>query len=354
MRCSKLWIILSAVMIAVTADPHLVSGQTLSQKLSDYMKNKVENQDFSGSVAVYWKGEPLIAAGYGTADRELSVPNSSKTVFRIGSVTKQFTSMAIMILQERGKLHVTDPIGKHLDSIPATWEELTIHQLLTHTSGIMHSWALAGFRETMAVTTTLDATLARYYDKPLLFEPGMKHRYSGVGYFTLAKIIEVVSGEKYHDFLQREIFDPLGMKSSGGDRPEVILMHRAAGYNRNDSGIFNAAYIYMPVLTGGGDLYSTIEDLVVWSHALNEGRLISRSSYEMMYRPALNNYSYGWVVAQQNGHNVYSHSGGVPGFNAHLLRIPDFHFCAVIISNVAPTPVRKMAQEIVLLVFGDE
>jgi len=341
-------------MIAVTADPYLVSGQTLSQKLSDYMKNKVENQNFSGSVAVYWKGEPLIAAGYGTADHELSVPNSSKTAFRIGSVTKQFTSMAIMILQERGKLHVSDPIGKHLDSIPATWEELTIHQLLTHTSGIMHSWALAGFRETMAVKTTLDATLARYYAKPLLFEPGTKYQYSGVGYFTLAKIIEVVSGEKYHDFLQREIFDPLGMKSSGGDRPEVILMHRAAGYYRNDSGIFNAAYIYMPILTGGGDLYSTIEDLVVWSHALNEGRLISRSSYEMMYRPALNNYSYGWVVAQRYGHNVYSHSGDVPGFNSHLLRIPAFHFCVVILSNVTPTPVTKMAREIAQLVIGDE
>ena len=341
-------------MISVTAYPHFVAGQTLSQKLSDYMKNKVENQDFSGSVAVYWKGEPVIVAGYGAANRELSVPNSSKTVFRIGSVTKQFTSMAIMILQERGKLHVADPIGKHLDSIPAVWGKLTIHQLLTHTSGIMHSWALKGFGETMAVPTTLDATLARYYDKPLLFEPGTKHQYSGVGHFTLAKIIEVVSGEKYHDFLQKEIFDPLGMKSSGGDRPDAILMHRADGYNRNNIGIFNAAYIYMPVLTGGGDLYSTIEDLVVWSHALNEGRLISRSSYEMMYRPARNNYSYGWSVAHQNGHNVYSHSGSVPGFNAHLLRIPDFHFCAIILSNVAPTPVRKMAQEIVQLIFGDE
>ncbi|MBT8397905.1 MAG: beta-lactamase family protein [Gemmatimonadetes bacterium] len=325
-----------------------------AQSQADRLASVLAESDLSGAVIITKGGSTVFSAGYGLANKELDVPNTPETKFRIGSITKQFTAMSILILQDRGLLDVRDPVGDHVAHVPDSWRSLTIHQLLTHTSGIMHSWALPGFEETMAVPTTLDETLERFFDEPLVFEPGTDFVYSGVGYFLLAKTIEVVSGTPYEEFLSSEIFEPLGMRDTGADRPETVLLHRASGYERADSGAAqNAPDIFMPILTGGGNLYSTVQDLARWDRALTERALVSERAYEAMYRPERGGYAYGWRVQQIEGREVLSHSGGVPGFQAVNFRIPAEEIDVVILSNVTPGRWGSVVPELFGILLGE-
>ena len=271
-------------------------AQDTATKVDEYLTTKTRSQLFTGSVLVTRDGRNILRKGYGFANLEHRVLNTPETKFRLGSITKQFTAMAIMILQEQGKLSVQDTIAKHLPDAPASWQPITIHQLLTHTSGLMHSWDLPGFEQTQMVPSTPDQTLARFKDKPLLSKPGEKFHYSGLGYFILAKMIEKISGIPYGTFLRQQIFDPLKMNDTGEDRQAPILAHRASGYIRDGERLENASPIDMPLLTGGGNLYSTIDDLSKWDQALNAGLLLSKASYRMMYTPFKENYAYGWFV----------------------------------------------------------
>ena len=318
----------------------------IATKLDTYLENLNSSGDFSGSVAVTIDGETLLAKGYGLANEELDKAASLRTKYRIGSVTKQFTSMAILILQEQGMLKLEDSLGTHLRDVPANWANVTLHQLLTHTSGIMHSWALSGFAETMMIPATLDETLLRFHDQRLLFEPGTSFTYSGVGYFLLAKVIETVSGRSYEEFLRAEIFSPLGMDDTGADTPDAVLKDRASGYILEEGVLKNAPVIFMPILTGGGNLYSTVKDLSEWERALTAQRLISPESYDAMYRPELANYAYGWRVGDRDGRREFRHGGGVAGFRAHILRIPDEHLCVIVLSNVQHAAPEQIANQL--------
>jgi len=322
-----------------------------AQSLADHLDRVVKDANLSGSVIVTIRGETVLSAGYGMANLELDVPNTPSTKFRIGSITKQFTSMAIMILQDRGLLRVEDRLGDHLEGIPEPWQGLTLHQLLTHTSGIMHSWALPGFAETMAVPTTVDATLERFFDQPLVFQPGTNYRYSGVGYFLLARVVEEVSGQTYEAFLNAEIFGPLGMHDSGADRPGPILSHRASGYVRNDDGTTNAPDIFLPILTGGGNLYSTVEDLALWDRALSTHSFVSSDAYGAMYEPVRQSYGYGWRIGQLAGLETIAHGGGLPGFNAFILRIPTNEICVVVLTNLTPGQAAPVARALATAVL---
>jgi CubicO group peptidase (beta-lactamase class C family) len=336
-------------LLGLTLQAPPAHGQDLGALLADYM----DEADFSGSVMVTKDGVSLLSSGYGMANLELGVPNSPSTKFRIGSITKQFTAMGILILQDQGRLKVEDRIGDHVPDVPESWRNLTIHQLLTHTSGIMHSWDLPGFAETMMIPAGLDGTLARFHDRALLFEPGTQFQYSGVGYFLLAKVIEVVSNREYAEFLREEIFLPLGMHDTGADRPDDLLDQRASGYVQDEHGqIHNAPHIYVPILTGGGNLYSTVEDLARWDRALSARRLSSEDAYESLDRPELNDYAYGWRVGEWEGHWAVRHSGGLPGFNAFILRIPDEDLCIVVLSNSVPGRARQIGQALAAIVLG--
>jgi CubicO group peptidase (beta-lactamase class C family) len=260
--------------------------------------------------------------------------------------------MAILILQERGKLNISDPMRNHYPAAPEAWKEITIHHLLTHTSGIMHSWNLPGWRETMMVPASLDEVLNRFHDKPLLSTPGEKFHYSGVGYFALARIIENLSGKSYEEFLRSEIFEPIGMKDTGADRADLLLDNRASGYVRGENGLRNSPWIHMRILTGGGNLYSTVEDLARWDQALRNRKFIPQYAYKAMYKPNLNNYAYGWSVKQWDGYKTISHGGGVPGFSAFILRIPDEALCIVVTSNVTPTPAQRIANALAAIALA--
>jgi len=327
-------------------------AQDTATKLDEYLTARARSQFFSGSVLVTKDGSNILRKGYGFANVEHRVPNSPETKFRLGSITKQFTAIAIMILQEQGKLSVQDTIAKHLSDAPASWRPITIHQLLTHTSGLMHSWDLPGFQETMMVPSPPDQMIARFKDKPLLSKPGEKYHYSGLGYFLLAKIIEKVSGNPYGTFLRQHIFDLLKMNNTGEDRQAPILAHRASGYIRDGERLENAPPIDMPLLTGGGNLYSTVDDLSKWDQALNAGLLISKASYEAMYTPFKENYAYGWRVRTEGNRKRIQHTGGVPGFKTLILRFPDDRVCIVVLSNSTPENVEQIGNDLAAIVLG--
>lgn len=326
----------------------------VAQSQSDRLARVIAEADISGSVIVTRAGETVFAAGYGLANYELGIPNATDTKFRIGSVTKQFTSMGILILQERDLLDVADQVGTHVTGIPESWSSITIHQLLTHTSGIMHSWALPVFAESMAVPTTLNETLERFFDQPLRFEPGTDFTYSGVGYFLLAKIIEDVSGKSYSEFLDQEIFGPLGMENTGADDPREVIPNRASGYERSEDGaITNAPTIFMPILTGGGNLYSTVEDMALWDRALAEHRLLSEQSYEALYRVERQDYGYGWRIQSMDSRHTLHHTGGVPGFRALNFRMPSEELDIVVLTNLGPVQIYSVLCEILQVMLPE-
>ena len=311
-----------------------IAGQTQAQSLKSQLEEIVRSSGFKGSVLVSHADRTLLAVGYGLADHEKGIKNSASTQHRIGSVTKQFTAMAMLILEEQGKLKTQAKVGDYLKGVPKTWQALTLHQLLTHTSGLTHSWAVPAFARNGSKPKTLDETLALFFELPLKFEPGTDYQYSGVGYFLLAKIIESQSGQSYDAFLRQHIFEPLGMNNTGCDHPDRPQGEASRGYQINPRGNRRSAPgFYMPLLTGGGNLYSTVEDMQRWDKALREQKLISKESYDRMYTTERSNYAYGWKVRTQKGERWISHGGGVPGHSSFILRNPDKDLCVVIMSN---------------------
>jgi CubicO group peptidase (beta-lactamase class C family) len=341
-----------ALLIATAAI--LRADDDLKTRLKDHMASLAKKDGFSGAVLVMKDGQPLLREGYGKASYELDVPNTPETKFRLGSITKQFTAMAIMILAERGKLSPDDPISKHLENAPSAWDKITIRHLLTHTSGIP---SYTGFPQMMTRTVrmpaTLDEIIATFKDKDLEFQPGDKFTYSNSGYIVLGKIIERAAGESYETFLKENIFEPLEMSDSGYDHNGTLIKNRAAGYNRMLILLNNAPYIDMTWPHAAGALYSTVDDLGKWDAALSAGKLVSAESYKAIFTPFKGNYAYGWVVRERNGHKLIGHAGGIHGFSTSILRFPDDKLCVVVLNNVIPTRSEQVGLELADLVLGE-
>ena len=320
-------------------------------QLGKHLETSVVRDHFSGVVLIAQNGKPLLERGYGLANAEFRIPNTLETKFRIGSITKQFTATAMLLLQQDGKLRVTDSIEKHVGDIPEHWKGITIRQLLNHTSGLMHSWELAEFESTLMIPTTPEKLLARYKDKPLRSKPGEKFHYSGLGYFILAQIIEKVSGQTYDVFLQKRIFEPLGMENTGCDSSAVLLTNRAAGYIIENQQIRNAPTIYMAIFNGGGNLYSTVEDLLLWDKALYLEKLLTSKSSAEMFTPALSEYGYGWAIKSEFGRRAIQHGGALPGFAAYFLRFPDDKVTIIILSNMGSFNSHGLGQNLAAILF---
>ena len=330
----------------------LPSAQEITRKVDDYMAAAMRVNRFSGAVLLARDGQPIESRGYGMANIELSVPNSPETVFRLGSVTKQFTGMAIVMLQERGKLSVNDPICKYLSDCPQAWQPITIKNLLTHTAGIPNYTEFPDFPKTAAVDTTAAELTSRFRDKPLQFALGEKYAYSNSGYYLLGTIIERASGKPYADFLQENIFGPLGMKQTGYDNPVRIIKNRAAGYARTSDGFINAAPISMSTAYAAGALYSTVGDLLLWDQALYTEKLVSRKSLDEAFTPFKSNYGYGWSIGKRFDRQVIAHGGGIFGFSSYIARYPSDHVTVIVLSNVEGAPSGEIANSLAAIAFG--
>jgi CubicO group peptidase (beta-lactamase class C family) len=295
----------------------------------------VDAKSFMGTVLVTKDGKPFIDQGYGSADLEWQIPDSPSTRFRLGSITKQFTAASILLLQERGKLNIDDPVGKYMPDAPAAWSKITIYNVLTHTSGIPSFTGFPDYRASEWKDTNPTELVGRFRDKPLDFEPSTKFFYSNSGYVLLGYLIEKVSGQTYADFLQQNIFTPLGMKDTGIDSNAAILPQRAQGYRRSPHGIEHDGYISMTIPFSAGALYSTTGDLLKWEQALFGGKVLKPESLAKMTTPFKSDYGCGLFIRTVDGHKLVTHGGGIEGFNTSLNYYPDDKLTVIVLGNLA-------------------
>jgi CubicO group peptidase (beta-lactamase class C family) len=290
---------------------------------------------FMGSVLVARDGRVLLSKGYGEADLDWKIPNSPTTKFRLGSITKQFTAACILLLEERGKLSIEDPVKKSLADAPAAWDQITIFNLLTHTAGIRNFTDLPDYRSMQTRPATPEELVARFRDKPLEFPPGSSMKYSNSGYVLLGYLIEKVSGQSYQQFLQDNIFTPLAMKDSGYVVNAQVTPRRAVGYSPGPKGPVVAEYLDMSIPFAAGGLYSTTEDLLRWEQGLFGGKLLSPASLGKMTTPFKEHYAFGLGVGTAgNGAKFFEHGGGVNGFNTKMLYVPEQRLTVIVLANL--------------------
>lgn len=327
-----------------------------ASKIDKALNSLTEREAFTGAVLVARNGEILLSQGYGLADRDKDLPNTPQTKYRLGSITKQFTAMAILMLQAQEKLNVQDPICSYLPECPATWQDITIHHLLTHTSGIQNFTNFPDYETTKATPSPSEQTIARFKDRPLDFQPGEQWSYSNSGYILLGYIIEQASGQAYQAFLRGHIFEPLQMKDTGYDHNDDSL---AMGYTGFYGHWEKADTIDMTIPYAAGGLYSTVEDLYRWDQALYTEQLISQELLDLMFTPYAEmpgpglSYGYGWAVGEMNHHQAVGHGGGIDGFATEIRRYIDDKVTIIILSNRDTTGVASTVDLIAQAVFGE-
>ena len=287
----------------------------------------------SGMLLVAQGGRPVVIRSFGKANRATGAVADIDTQFRIASVTKQFTSIAIAQLVEKHRLQYTDPISKYLPNIPPAWNAITIHQLLTHTSGIADYLSQKDFDAIGSESRTHDQVIASVSPLPLEFTPGERYSYSNTNYFLLGMIIEKVSGESYEAYLQKNIFAPAGMTRSGTiESPSQTNV--AIGYSVDvDDKPIVAPAINMSLQFADGGMHSTMRDFLAWDRALAGTTLASERAKEQMFTADKDGHAYGWVRREVEGTAVFEQYGVQDGFNSFITRVPARELLVVALSN---------------------
>ena len=362
MRKSKRTIIKTVFLgvFIVTSILNVSYGQAKVDKLDKLVRAYAEYGKFNGSVLVAEKGNVIYKNGFGLADMEWNIPNQPDTKHRLGSITKQFTSMLIMQLVEQGKLKLDVPISTYLPDYPKkNGDVITIHHLLTHSSGIPNMTSFPGFIKNISRNSYSPVQLVNLFaDSTLQFEPGKNYVYSNSGYILLGYIIEKVTGKTYEQVLQENIFTPLKMNNTGYDHPETLLKNRANGYQKNGWHYVNADFIDMSVPYAAGALYSTVEDLSLWDQALYGNQLLRKENMDLLftkYDPS--GYGYGWGIGEMRLGNAaerietIGHAGGINGFNTKLTRIPSDKSFIVLLNNTGGAPLNEMTNAIAAILY---
>ncbi|HEY6230672.1 MAG TPA: serine hydrolase [Pyrinomonadaceae bacterium] len=331
------------VLVALIAFQIVVFAQNKARQIDELVSLYNKYDQFNGAVLVAEDGKVIYKKGFGFANMEWNIPNEPDTRFRLGSITKQFTATLVLQLVEQGKLKLDGKVSDYLAGYRKdTGGKITIHHLLSHTSGVPNYTAQPGFIETVSRNPyAVEDFVKKYASGDLEFEPGTKFNYSNSGYFILGAIIEKVTGKTYEQVLKENILDPVGMKNTGYDHYDAIIGKRAAGYVKTARGYRNAPYLDMTIPYAAGSLYSTVEDLFLWDQALNENKILSAASKELMFKPNLENYGYGFVITKATlGPNklevpVIQHDGGINGFNTLILRFVRDKKLIVLLDNAA-------------------
>ena len=314
-------------------------AEKIDQLLGKYHALK----QFNGSALVADANGVILEKGYGFANFEWQIPNTPDTRFRLGSITKQFTSMVILQLAAEGKIKLDEKLTTYLpDYRKDTGDRVTITHLLNHTSGIPSYTSLPGFfRDKSRDPYEVADFVKKYASGDLEFEPGSKYVYNNSGYFLLGAVIEKVTGKPYAQVLEERIFRPLGMKASGYDVSATIIPKRASGYYFAAGEYANAPYVDMTIPYAAGSLYSTVQDLYVWDRALYGDKLLGENLKKQMWTPGLQNYGFGWVITTSKLDDgktevaTVTHGGGIHGFNTLLVRIPEKKELVVLLDNTS-------------------
>jgi len=333
-------------------------------KIDKLMSQYADCCSFTGTVLVSDHDKVIFKKGYGLANREWNIPNTPEVKFRLGSITKQFTSMLIMQQVARGTIKLDGHLSDYLPYYRHdTGSTVTISQLLSHTSGIPESSddpKSRLFAELSRSDYTVDDFVKKFCSGDLQFEPGTKYRYDNTGYFLLGAILEHVTGKTYETLLKENIFVPLGMKDSGYDHHADILAKRASGYQQDLAGVVNARYADMPLPYAAGALYSTVEDLYKWDQALYTDKLVPNDLKQKLFTPNLENYGYGWAIRAipadepGAGQTMIAHGGSINGFNTLEQRLVGDHDLIVIFNNTPGANLIDMVKGIRAILYGQE
>jgi len=322
------------------------------KRLSAVVDQLAKEKHFSGTLLVAKGDRILIDRAYGEANIEWHIHNQTDTRFRLGSITKQFTAASVLLLKDRGKLQLSDTLGQHLPELPEAWHKVTIYQLLTHTSGIHSFTDIPQYRTNERFSKTPAEILDAVRTLPLDFEPGSRFNYSNSGYVVLGMLIEKLSGESYAQFVQKNIFDPLGMKDSGYDSNTAIIPKRASGYSEQSGSLQNAGFIDMSIPHAAGALYSTTADLLRWQRALYGGKLLKPESLQAMTTPNLEHYAFGLGVQDGPEGKQYGHGGGIEGFRTLIGYRPAERISVIMLSNVETPFLGEIERPLFLLARG--
>jgi CubicO group peptidase (beta-lactamase class C family) len=328
---------------------------TLTTALNLEIDLFLKNSNFQGSILIAKDGNILFKKGYGLSNHEHNIHNTTDTIFRIGSITKLFTAIAIMQLQEAGKLNVNDPISKYLPSYPLHGERITIHHLLSHTSGIPSLTELPNIQEIQRHPSLPQQTLNHFQNLPLHFRPGTDCEYSDSGYIVLGAIIEAITKKSYAEYLQDQIFHPLKMNSTYFDYNHLVILHHATGYTKNEKGeLSHPPYIDMSFPHASGALASTVEDLYLLDRGLKNGTLLKKESIAAIFAiQGINRnrriaYGYGLRIGPENKGmeecegSIVGHFGSIEGYEAAFIRYLNSDLSIILLSNVEQTPVRSL------------
>lgn len=358
--------ILAAVPSPTTVEAQAPPDAAPAARLDSLVEAEMERRPVPGaSVAVIRGADTLLFRGYGHADLEHRVPATPGTIYRIASLTKQFTAAAVLHLADAGRLSLDDPLERWVPEFSTGGQRVLLKHLLNHTSGIPNYYGFPGWQEIrprrMGHDEARSAMRDLVADEPFDFEPGAGHRYSNTGYDLLGDVVERASGMTYEEYVRSRITGPLGLENVTACPREKIVRGRARGYDHRDGDheggeLVNAFRISPSILFSSGGLCSTVGDLVAWSRALHEERrILSDDAYHRMVTPegaaAAHGYAYGLGVGDHGGHPYLRHNGAVPGFSAQLDYYPEDRLHVVVLMN-GPAAVAGLAEEIGRAVLG--
>jgi CubicO group peptidase (beta-lactamase class C family) len=336
-----------------------------AQKLETQIDSLVlkDFHDKSGTGGVFMvahQGKIIYQKGFGKANLELGVDMTPDYVFQLGSMTKQFTAVAILMLEEQGKLKVSDPISNHIPDYPQG-SKITIHHLLTHTSGIMDFTKMKSLSEIAQKEMPAKELVNFFKNEPVDFSPGEKFAYNNSGYVLLGYLIELVSGERYEDFIRKHIFEKIGMSHSSYASDRRVILKRAYGYQKKGEGYVNKTVINFSVPFSSGSLMSTVGDMLKWQNALTTNQLVGAkelnnafSTYKLNNGEAFS-YGYGWHIKNINGIQTREHGGSIFGFKTMGVYIPSEDIYVIGLTNcdcISPTKLTGEIAKISLNMLG--
>ncbi|MBW3523679.1 serine hydrolase [Chryseobacterium sp. NKUCC03_KSP] len=332
-------------------------SQDLSEKADNIIKTEFNEKEGPGGVfMISKKGKPIYEKAFGSANLELNVGMLTKNVFQIGSMTKQFTAVAVLILEQEGKLNTSDLVSKYIPDYP-NGNKISIHQLLTHTSGIKDFTKTKGLSEIAQKEMTPKMMVDFFKSETADLQPGEKFEYNNSGYVVLGYIIELVSGKTYEDFIKSYIFDKVGMNNSYYATDRKVIKNRAYGYHQKSYGYVNKSVISFSVPYASGSLMSTLQDMLKWQNSLNQNLLLNKKETAKAFtKYKLNNgeeieYGYGWHLKNINGIPTREHGGSIFGFKSMGVYIPSEDIYVLGFSNCdcnSPTQIVKDIAELMV------
>jgi len=325
----------------------------INNKINEYMDEYRKLWPFSGAVVVVNNGEVIFNKSYGMANIEHGVSNTEKTKYKIASLTKQITCMGIMILKERGMINTNDTIRTFFPDYPELDERITVHHLMTHTSGLFNDFSVVDPNLMLGKRLyTHEEVFDTFKDMPLEFEPGEGWSYCYFGYYLLGVIIERISRKSYIEFIKENIFEPLGMNNSGLDDYIEILPNKASGYYASDEKLICCEIDTMSAFSAGA-MYSTVEDMILWDEALYTEKLVSKKTMDEIFTPYKYNYGYGWMIDENLNRKRVRHSGGGNGYSHQFHRYLEDKISILILSNYGFSNSININEAIAKIVFNE-